>query len=101
MDLKVVWSPEAIEDVDSIGDYIGRGSEFYARAVVTKILEMGRDIERFPRSGRVVPELDDENVRERFVYSYRVVYQVQSARILVVAVIHGARLIENILERIR
>ena len=101
MDLKVVWSPEAIEDVNSIGEYIGRDSEFYARAVVTKIIETGRNIERFPWIGRVVPELDDENIRERFVYSYRVVYQVQPAGILVVAVIHGARLIENIVDRIR
>jgi toxin ParE1/3/4 len=34
MDLKVVWSPEAIEDVNSIGEYIARDSEFYARVVV-------------------------------------------------------------------
>jgi toxin ParE1/3/4 len=101
MDLKVVWSPEAIEDVDSIGEYIGRDSEFYARAVTTKIIEMGRNIERFPRVGRIVPELGEESIRERFVYSYRVVYQVQRTRILVVAVIHGARLIEDVSDRIR
>lgn len=37
MDLKVVWSPEAIEDVEAIAEYIGRDSEFYARAVATLI----------------------------------------------------------------
>lgn len=41
--------------------------------------------------GRRVPELDDENVRERLVYSYRVVYKIESGRILIVAVIHGKR----------
>ena len=99
MDLKVVWSPEAIEDLESIVEYIGRDSEFYARAAATKIVEVARSIESFPWSGRVVPELDDEKIRERFIYSYRVVYQVQATRILIVAVIHGARLIENISDR--
>lgn len=100
MDLKVVWSPEAIEDVESIAEYIGRDSEFYAGAVATKIIQMARSIESFPWMGRVVPELEEEKIRERFVYSYRVVYQVQATRILIVAVIHGARLIETISDRL-
>ena len=68
MDLKTVWSPEAIES--------------------------------FPWTGRVVPELEDEKIRERLVYSYRVVYQVQATPILTVAVTHGARLIESISDRL-
>lgn len=99
MDLKVVWSPEAIEDLESIVEYIGRDSEFYARAVATKIVEMARSIESFPRIGRVVPELDDETIRERFIYSYRIIYLVHESRVLIAAVIHGSRLIENISER--
>ncbi len=80
MDFRVIWSPEAMEDVAAIAEYVGRDSEFYARAVVTKIVEMSRSIERFPWAGRTVPELGDEKIRERFVYSYRVVYRVQEDR---------------------
>jgi len=61
MDLKVAWSPEAIEDLESIAEYIGRDSEFYAHAVATRIVEMARSMESFPRSGRVVPELGDSH----------------------------------------
>lgn len=71
MDRRVAWSPEAIGDVEAIAHWIGR----------------------------VVPELSDENIRERFVYSYRVIYRVEDDRILVVPVIHGKRLIENVAER--
>ncbi|WP_374087043.1 type II toxin-antitoxin system RelE/ParE family toxin [Methylomicrobium lacus] len=99
MGYKVVWSPEAIEDLESIADYIGRDSEFYARAVVSKILQLARSLKDFPWIGRVVPELNDENIRERFIYSYRVVYHIEQNRILVVAIIHGKRLIENISDR--
>jgi toxin ParE1/3/4 len=48
MDFPVVWSPEAIEDLDSIAEYIGRDSDFYARAVVTKVLNVTRAIPDFP-----------------------------------------------------
>jgi len=99
MDRKVVWSPEAIEDVEAIAEYIARDSKFYACAVATKIVEMARSIESFPWIGRVVPELGDSEIRERFTYSYRIIYQVQENRILVVAVLHGKRLIENISDR--
>ena len=99
MAYKIVWSPEAIEDLQSIAEYIQRDSEFYARAVVTKILDVSRSIKDFPLIGRIVPELENENIRERFVYSYRLVYQIKTQQILIVAVIHGRRLFETITER--
>ena len=49
--------------------------------------------------GRIVPELKDDAVRERFVYSYRVVYEVRLTQIDIVALIHGRRLLESIEDR--
>jgi plasmid stabilization system protein ParE len=46
-----------------------------------------------PEMGRVVPEIGQKNIRERFVYSYRVIYRIELELILVVAVIHGSRLL--------
>lgn len=100
MDLEVEWSPEATEDLEAIAEYIARDSEFYARAVVTEILSVSRSIGEFPLIGRIVPEIGDDYTRERFVYSYRLVYRVESVRVLIVAVIHGKRLLENIAERL-
>jgi plasmid stabilization system protein ParE len=99
MDLEVEWSPEATEDLEAIAEYIARDSEYYARAVVTEILSASRNSGKFPWIGRMVPEIGDDHIRERFVYSYRLVYRVESRRILIVAVIHGKRLLENISER--
>ena len=99
MDYKVVWSPEAIEDVESIAEYIGRDSLVYSQAVVMKVLETTQNIKEFPLAGRVVPELEDTKVRERFVYSYRLIYRIKNQTILIVAVIHGKRLFESIAGR--
>ncbi len=100
MDLEVKWSPEATEDLESIAEYIAKDSEYYARAVVTEILSISRNIRKFPLIGRIVPEIGDETIRERFIYSYRLVYHIDPERILIVAVIHGKRLLENIADRI-
>ena len=91
MDIKVVWSPGAVEDLDSIAKYIARDSEFYARSVVLEILAVTRSMREFPHIGRVVPELGATDVRERIVHAYRLVYRLESRRILIVAVIHGKR----------
>jgi plasmid stabilization system protein ParE len=99
MGYEITWSPEAIEDVEAIAEYISRDSEFYAGAVVSKILELARGLPQFPLAGRVVPELGDENIRERFVYSYRLIYRIERQSILIVAVIHGRRLLKEIAER--
>ena len=94
MAAEVVWSPEAIEDIESIAAYIERDSPFYAQAVTRKILDLGLSLRDFP--GRLVPELDEPSIRERFVYSYRVIYRVEAGRILVVAVVHGRRLLDSL-----
>lgn len=100
MDIEVKWSPEAFEDLEAIAEYIARDSEYYARAVVTRILSASRSIGEFPLIGRMVPEIGDERLRERFIYSYRLVYRIESYALLIVAVIHGKRLIGNIANRL-
>jgi len=96
MEYRVTWSPEAVEDLEAIAEYIERDSSFYAQSVVSKILAASKKVGDFPLIGRVVPEIGDENIRERFVYSYRLVYRIRPQKILIVAVIHGKRLLENI-----
>ena len=49
-----------------------------------------------PSWGRIVPELADPNVRERFLYSYRLVYEFSEEEIHVLTVIHGKRLLESL-----
>ena len=65
MVLPVEWAPEAGRDVEGIKDYISHDSEFYARVVAEKLIDVGRKIEKFPKAGRIVSELQDERFRER------------------------------------
>jgi len=99
MDFKVIWSPEALEDLESIAAYIARDSAAYASAVVDKIVAVARRAAEFPHAGRVVPEVGEDGLRERFVYSYRLIYRIQAKTTLIVAVVHGKRLLGSRGER--
>jgi len=100
MGQSVRWSPAATEDLELIAEYIARDSDFYARAVVSEILAVAGKIFEQPLIGRVVPEVGNLNIRERFVYSYRLVYRIEGEAVIIVAVIHGKRLLENISDRL-
>ena len=91
MAYQVVWSPKALEDVEGIAAYIARDSASYAAAVVRNIIKSARKLRRFPLAGRIVPELDDERIREVSAYSYRIVYRFEGQVVTVAAVIHGRR----------
>lgn len=95
MAYRVVWSPRAVEDLEAIVQYIAADSTAYAAAVVETILSTTRKLSPFPFSGRVVPELGDENIREWFAYSYRIIYQIEQETVTIAAVIHGKRLVRS------
>ena len=96
MAYRIEWSPRAIDDVESIAEYISRDSTAYAAAVVRNIIAVTRSFARFPLAGRMVPELEDDALRERFVYSYRIIYRVERHAVIVTAVIHGRRMLPAI-----
>ena len=97
----LVWSPEAVEDIESIARFIERDSVWHARAVASKSVETAQPSPDFPEMGRVVREVGDLAIRERFAYHYRIIYRVEQERILVAAVIHGRRLLDPIVQRIQ
>jgi len=65
-------------------------------ALVENIFVVGDSLVEQPESGRIVPELNDPNVRERFIYSYRLIYEIKDDDIYIMGVIHGNRLLESV-----
>lgn len=91
---RVVWSHRALQDVEAIAAYIAGDSPAYAATVVRMIVHQTRNLRRFPRAGRKVPEFDEENIREVFAYSYRIIYEISAHEVIIAAVIHGKRLLQ-------
>lgn len=88
---KIIWAPSALEDMESIAQYIARDSVDQSSLFVTRIIEMVDQLEQFPQSGRVIPEMNDECCREIIYGAYRIMYRIADKEIWITGVIHGAR----------
>jgi plasmid stabilization system protein ParE len=54
--VKVIWSGQALLDVEHIRDYIAQDSPAYAQPFIERLLHATRNLSQFPHSGRMVPE---------------------------------------------
>ena len=90
---RVVWTRQAVEDVEAIRAYVARDSERYAALLAERVvIAIGR-LELFPRSGRMVPEAGDDSLREVILGDYRLVYRLRAEYVEVVTIYHAARLL--------
>lgn len=89
VDLK--WSELAINDLEEIISYISSDSEDHAKLFAAKIIRAVEKTSVFPYSGRVVPELNNEQIRENIVQNIRVIYRIKDNTMEVIRVLHSAR----------
>ncbi len=87
---ELVWELDALQDLDLIGEYIAQQSPEYAPIYVARVIEAVERLADHPLSGRVIPELDDEALREVIFQNYRVVHEVAANTVTILGVIHGA-----------
>lgn len=72
---------------------MARDSPYYADLVVERIVAAVARLENYPLSGRVVPEVADQLLREVIHASYRIVYRLRPDVVEILTVFHGARLL--------
>ncbi len=89
---RVVWTLRAVENVEAIRAYIERSSVRYAALHAERLFAAAERLQRFPESGRIVPELERTDIRELVVGSYRIVYLLGTDVVHILTVFHGARL---------
>ena len=93
MAFKMIWSLQARDDLREIVTFIAADNPVAAGSFGFMLMYNVDVLADFPQLGRVVPEEQNENVREVVVRPYRIVYQVMAdERIVAIArVWHGAR----------
>ena len=91
----VKWTAHAKAQVRHIHDYIAQDSALYARRVSEELIQKTIGLDELPRKGRKVPELNVDTVRELSLYSYRILYEIKSYKLIeVLAVIHKRQHLE-------
>jgi toxin ParE1/3/4 len=88
------WTPQALDDIEAICKFIARDSDYFARLFANKVFEKAKTLEAFPNAGRIVPESNQETIREIFHGSYRIIYRIREDEIEVLTVHHSARLFD-------
>lgn len=88
---RVEFSPQALLDLEEIADFIAEDNPDAAERWVERLTTTAEKVGTHPEVGRVVPEYAVDEVREVFLRTYRIIYRVESSRVLVLTVIEGHR----------
>lgn len=89
--MKVVWSAlaelRAIEAVDFMAQDRPEGASEWLDVLIARVATL----DRMARRGRVVPEVGVAHVREIFHAPYRVIYRIDSTRVVILTLRHWRR----------
>jgi plasmid stabilization system protein ParE len=106
---RVVWDPDARDDLREIVRFIAEDSVAAARRVAMRMDAGAQSLRRHPQRGRRVPELSSVpeladligalEVRELIVRPWRLTYVIEGPRVRVVAVVDSRRDMVAWLER--
>ena len=88
---EVTWTLNALEDLQSAAVYIELDSSYHAGAFVQAVFQATESLSEFAERGRLVPELESDNMRELVVGRYRLIHRARANSVVVIRLIHGAR----------
>ena len=90
---EVIWTESALSDLNDIGEYISKDSIRYAELTVAKLFESPDILEMNPLAGIMVPELQNESIRQLTRGNFRIIYHVVDEDLVEILTVHrSARL---------
>jgi toxin ParE1/3/4 len=94
--VKIIWTGRSLKDLEEIGEYISKDSPKYAKLTLEKLIETANLIESSQLIGRVVPEVNQKDIRELITGNYRIIYQIlEKEYAYILTVHHSSRLLSN------
>jgi toxin ParE1/3/4 len=95
--VEVIWTQNATEEIINIAEYLEQYSEYYAKMMITKLYEKVGVLRQFPKIGRVIPEIQQEQYRELIEGNYRVMYEILDDEIILIQrILHTSRFFDKI-----
>jgi toxin ParE1/3/4 len=91
---RIVWTVQAKLDLKSIQRYIARDAPRDAPKYVKRLKAAVEILKDFPEMGGLLPESEETGHRELVHGNYRLIYRYTGTAVLVVAVVHGAKLFD-------
>lgn len=89
--MKIIWSPTSLRHFASWIGFIAKDSTSAAMNERTKILKTVKKLEKFPQSGRIVPEFGSPALREVIKKPIRIIYRIKGGKIEILTLHHSRR----------
>lgn len=88
---KIVWTDQAIEDINGIAEYIAKDSLRFAQIQTERFFQRAEILQTQPLAGRLVPELRDPGLRELVMQDYRIIYHCKLEDLVTILTVHHSR----------
>ncbi|MBE9468576.1 MAG: type II toxin-antitoxin system RelE/ParE family toxin [Bacteroidetes bacterium] len=90
--VRINWTFQAKEDLNAIAEYISKDSKRYAKFQVIRLKNRTRILKIQIRTGKIVPEINQKNIRELIDGNYRIIYKIiKDKQIDILTIHHSAR----------
>ena len=86
---RLIWSEPALNDLESIAEYIALDKPDAARRYVQRVFQAVERLTSFPKSGSVPPEVPHLPYRQVVVPPCRIFYRTEGEDILIVFVMRS------------
>ncbi len=93
--MNIIWSPLAMNRVSEIADYIAQDNIGASVKWIDELFKEVAQLNKFPESGRIVPEMDRYNIRELIFGNYRIIYQIRTQEISILTVRHFKQILPS------
>lgn len=91
--MKLTWSERAILRASEEADFIALDNPKAARRWVDGLFKRVSALRQFPRAGRRLPELDQDDFRQLIYGQHRIIYRVTATAVFILTVRRTAQLL--------
>jgi toxin ParE1/3/4 len=91
--MKIVWSPLAIKRTSEISKYIAQDNPSAAVKWVEILFDKVGLLKSSPKSGRIVPETQRDDIGEIIYGNYRIIYAAAKSNIFVLTLRHNRQIL--------
>ncbi len=88
---KVRWTDQAVDDIENIAEFISKDSVKYSKIQVKRFFDITRILEKQNKFGRIVPEINNDLIREIIQGNYRIIYRIVSDNQIDIITVHHSR----------
>ena len=91
--MRIIWSPLAVDRASEIADYIAQDKPSAAEKWIDTVFSKVEQLKSSPEIGRIVPEINDSQIRELIYGNYRIIYRIEKERVSILTIRHGSQIL--------